>query len=193
METVSLEEKQLIKQKTSIPLLWISIVAMCMLFAAFTSAYVVSRENTAWLHFDLPQMFYISTAVIILSSVSMNWAMASAKKNNYSNIKTAVLITFLLGLGFIVFQFLGWKSLYDQKIVAAGKYSNPAGSYLYVITFMHILHLLGGIIALLVVYFKSLRNRYNAQNILGLRVCAIYWHFLDVLWIYLFLFLLFVR
>lgn len=197
METFSttdnIQDEKQMRQKAAIPLLWVSIVAMIMLFAAFTSAYVVSREKAQWLHFEMPQMFYISTAVILLSSVAMNWAWMAAKKNNYGVIKTGLLITFLLGATFILLQFLGWKSLFEQKIVFAGKYSNPAGSYFYVLTFMHLLHLLGGIIAVLVVYFKSLKNRYNSENLLGLKLCSIFWHFLGVLWVYLFLFLLFIR
>ena len=123
----------------------------------------------------------------------MNWAWAAAKKNNFKNLKIASLITLLLGFGFIISQYIGYTELYAQKIVFAGKYSNASGSYFYLITFMHVLHLLGGLIALFVVFFKSLKNKYNSQNLLGVKLCAIYWHFLDVLWIYLFLFLLFVR
>lgn len=228
MQTILIEDKHIMRQKSAIPLLWIAIVAIIMLFAAFTSAYVVSRESTTWLHFDLPQLFYISTALIIVSSASMNWALASAKQNKFSNVKLGVLITLLLGLGFVIFQYLGWKDLYSQKIVFAGRYSNPAGSYLYIITFIHVLHLLAGLIALLVVYFRAKKGKYSvdkallesvqplkaqlqvsfsdtlaeqiketekkaAENLLGIRLCAIYWHFLDALWVYLFVFLLFVR
>ena len=194
MDTLSIvEEKKIIRGKVAVPMLWVSIVAICMFFAAFTSAYVVSREKGDWLHFELPQLFYISTAIIIISSVTMNWAWTAAKKENFATIKIASFITLLLGIGFIIFQVLGWRELYQQKIVFAGKYSNASGSYLYVITCMHILHLVGGLFALIVVFTKSLGNKYNSQNLLGIKLCAIYWHFLDVLWIYLFLFLLFVR
>jgi cytochrome c oxidase subunit 3 len=193
-ETLSYsEEKREIREKTAVPLLWVSMVSMFMLFAAWTSAYVVRMEKGDWLKFQMPRIFYISTALIILSSVTMNWALASARKNDFKNLKLAALITLLLGLAFVVCQWIGWDILYSQKIVFAGKYSNAAGSFFYVLTGLHMAHLVGGIIAISVVWVKSLRQKYNSQNLLGVRLCAIFWHFLDVLWIYLFLFLLFVR
>jgi cytochrome c oxidase subunit 3 len=187
------EEQRQIKEKVAKPMLWLGMISMVMIFAALTSAYVVRMEKGDWLQFQLPQMFYISTAVIILSSVTMNWAVASAKKNDFKNVKLASIITLILGFAFIVFQFKAWGVLVDQKIVFAGKYSNAAGSFLYALTGLHLAHLAGGIIALMVVSIKALGKRYNSENMLGLRLCAIFWHFLDVLWIYLFLFLLFVR
>jgi len=129
----------------------------------------------------------------MISSVTMNWVLISAKKNNYKNITLASLITLLLGLSFIICQFKAWGVLVDQKIYFAGKYSNPAGSFLYILTALHLAHLVGGILSLSVVWINSIRKRYNAENLLGIKLCAIFWHFLDALWIYLFLFLLFVR
>lgn len=187
------EEQRQIKEKVAKPMLWLGMISMVMIFAALTSAYVVRMEKGDWLQFQLPQMFYISTAVIILSSVTMNWAVASAKKNDFKNVKLASIITLGLGVAFIVFQFKAWDVLVDQKIFFAGKYSNAAGSFLYALTGLHLAHLAGGIIALMVVSVKALGKRYNSENMLGLRLCAMFWHFLDALWIYLFLFLLFVR
>ena len=188
-----IEEKRITREKVARPLLWIAMMSMFMIFAALTSAYYVRMEKGDWLSFELPQMFYISTAVILISSVTMNWVLASAKKNNFKNIKIASLITLLLGISFVVCQFKAWGILVDQKVFFAGKYSNASGSFLYALTGLHLAHLAGGIIALLVVWIKSLGQRYNSENLLGIRLCAIFWHFLDVLWIYLFLFLLFVR
>ena len=193
-ETLSYsEEKRQTREKVAVPLLWVSMVSMMMLFAAWTSAYVVRMEKKDWLKFEIPQIFYISTAVIILSSVTMNWALASAKKNDFKSLKSATLITLLLGFAFVVCQVIGWDVLYTHKIVFAGKYSNASGSFFYVLTGLHLAHLAGGIIALIVVWIKALGQRYNSEDFLGVRLCAIFWHFLDVLWIYLFLFLLFVR
>jgi cytochrome c oxidase subunit 3 len=190
---MDLEEKKSIRQKVAKPMLWLGMVSMLMIFAALTSAYVVRMEKGDWLQFELPQLFYFSTTVIIMSSVTMNWAVASAKKNDYKNVKRGAIFTLVLGITFIVFQFKAWGVLVDQKIFFAGKYSNASGSFLYALTGLHLAHLAGGIIALIVVSIKSLSNKYNAENILGIQLCAIFWHFLDVLWIYLFLFLLFVR
>lgn len=190
---ISAEEKNAIREKVARPLLWIGMITMVMLFASLTSAYVVRQEKGDWLKFELPQLFYISTAIIIISSVTMNWALSSAKKNDLRTLKLAAFLTLVLGLSFIVCQFKAWGALVDQKIFFAGKYSNASGSFLYALTGLHMAHLIGGILAVLVVLVKSLMNRYNSENLLGIRLCAIFWHFLDGLWIYLFLFLLFVR
>lgn len=193
MNAISTEERRVIRNKIAMPMLFLSMGSMFMLFAAFTSAYYVRQQKGDWLQFDIPQIFYISTAVILLSSVTMNWGLSAIKKNNLAGLKTASGITLLLGLGFVVCQFLGWSVLYSQKIVFAGKYSNASGSFFYVLTLMHLLHLVAGIIALFVVWIKSIQGKYTSENLLGVRLCAIFWHFLDILWIYLFLFLLFVR
>ncbi len=187
------EEKRQIQEKVSKPLLYLAMGSMVMIFASLTSAYVVRMGKGDWLRFELPQMFYISTAVIIISSVTMNWALSSAKKNDYRNMKRATLITLILGLTFVVFQFQAWSVLVDQKVFFAGKYSNASGSFLYALTGLHLAHLAFGIIALIVVWIKTIFKKYNSENLLGIKLCAIFWHFLDALWIYLFLFLLFVR
>lgn len=170
--------------------LWIAMCSMTMLFAGLTSAYIVRQAEGNWVHFELPQLFYLSTAFIVASSISMQWALASIKKNQTSNLLTGLIITLGLGLAFAFTQFLGWSQLVDEKIFFVG---NPSGSFLYVITGLHLAHLFGGIIYMLVVITKSIRNKYSAENNLQIQLCSIYWHFLDVLWIYLFLFLLFIR
>lgn len=193
METVSVEEKRITREKVAKPLLYISMVGMLMIFASLTSAYIVRQKKGDWLNFELPQMFYISTAIIIISSVSINWALAAAKKNDFKSIKWAALTTLLLGIAFTITQFQAWGALVDQKVFFAGKYSNASGSFLYVLTGLHLAHLFGGIIAVFVVWIKSIQQKYNSENLLGIRLCAIFWHFLDLLWIYLFVFLLFQR
>jgi cytochrome c oxidase subunit 3 len=192
METLITEDKALF-ERTKKTLLWVAMVSMVMVFAGLTSAYVVRMEKGDWLDFDLPRLFYISTAIILLSSVTMNQVLSSAKKNDYKGVKWAAGITLLLGTGFIVSQFQAWETLYSQKIVFAGNQSNAAGSFLYILTGLHLLHLAGGFLALLWVWIKSFQEKYNAENLLGIKLCAIFWHFLGALWIYLFLFLLFVR
>ena len=187
------EEKRLNTSKAAIPLLWVSIVAMVMVFGSLTSGYFVSRGSGKWLYFELPQLFYISTAIIMLSSVTMNWTLSAAKKNQLKNIKIASLLTILLGLAFAITQFKAWGYLVEQKIFFTGQTSSNSGSYLYILTGLHLAHLAFGLVALLVVWVKSLLHRYNSENLLGIRLCAIFWHFLDILWICLFLFLLFLR
>lgn len=187
------EEMRQSRRSVAKNLLWIGIVGIVMLFSGFTSAYVVRHGKGDWLSFSVPSMFFVSTALIIVSSISMNWAVAASKKNNLKNIKLAMLFTLLLGVAFIVSQYMGWKELVEQKIYFAGKESNASGSFFYMITFMHLLHVLGGIIALIVVNFKAFAEKYSSQDYLGIQLCGIYWHFLDLLWIYLFLFLYFIR
>jgi cytochrome c oxidase subunit 3 len=187
--TVMNEERET-REKVAQPLLWIGIVSMVMFFGAFTSAYIVSRGKSNWMVFELPRMFYISTAVILASSVTMNWAVSMAKKNRFDKFRTPVLITMLLGVLFVFTQFLGFKELIANNIYFVGPTS---GSYVYLIVLLHFLHLFGGLIALIIIYFRAGSGAYSSDNMLGVKLGAIFWHFLDVLWILLFLFLFFVR
>ena len=181
------------RKKSAKALLWLGIVSIVMLFAGLTSAYIVRADNGNWRMFDLPNVFFISTAIIITSSFSLVMAVVSAKKNNYGGVKLGVLITFLLGIAFCIAQIMGWGALFKSGIVFAGKFSNASGSFLYVLTGVHMVHLFAGLISLLWVLINSLRNKYDSGNLLGIELCSIYWHFLDVLWVYLFLFLYFIR
>jgi len=190
---ISPEERAEIRQKTAKPLLKLALIAIVMLFAGLTSAYVVSKASRVWLDIELPLMFWISSAIIITSSGTMVWALQSARKNNPANIKTALMLTFFLGIAFCISQYMGWADLYSRHIVFAGRESNAAGSYIYFLTALHVVHLFAGMIALTVCWVNSIRGKYNSENTLGLELCSLYWHFLDFLWIYLFLFLYFMR
>lgn len=171
-------------------LLWIAMGSMIMLFAGLTSAYIVRQGEGNWTRFDLPQAFYFSTVIIILSSFSIQWALVNARRNNSVQLLTGMVITLGLGLVFSFLQFLGWSEMVQEKIFFVG---NPSGSFLYVITGLHLAHLAGGIIYLLVIITNSIRNKYHSGNYLPVQLCCIYWHFLDILWIYLFVFLLMIR
>ncbi len=184
---------QEIKEKNAKLLLYIAIGSMVMLFAGITSGYIVSKSASTWLYFDLPVPFWFSTGIILLSSLTMKMAMSAVKSGNYSSTSAYLLTTLLLGLVFAVLQFWGWSDMISQKIFFAGKSSNSAGSYMYVITGLHLAHLLGGLIALLVSYNKALSSKYTAEKHAGLSLTSTYWHFLDILWVYLFLFLFFAR
>ncbi len=181
------------QNKASKPLLWIGIFSMVMFWAGLTSAYVVRADNGNWLIFNVPSIFIISTAVIITSSITMFYAYNSAKKNNYSQVIMGLAITLALGFVFMYCQYEGWMELYSKDIVLGGKKSNASGSFFILFVFAHWAHLFGGIISLTITLLKSLRKRYNAENTLGLELCSIYWHFLDILWVYLFLFLYYIR
>ena len=181
------------KRKAAKPLLWIGIVSIVMLFAGLTSAYVVRADNGNWLLFNLPNAFFLSTALIVASSITLFMALQMAKKNSKAGTVIGVLLTFGLGIAFTFTQFTGWNELTAKGVVFAGKYSNAAGSFLYALTGLHLAHLFGGLISLFVTLINSLRGKYTEGNTLGLELTSIYWHFLDILWVYLFLFLYYIR
>lgn len=182
-----------LKEKAKKFLLWLALISIGMMFAGLTSGYIVRRQTGTWIEFELPFTFWISTALILISSISMNWSVQLVKKNNLTMLPAAVLITFLLGIGFGLCQYISWQILISKNIFFTGPSSSGSGSYLYIISALHLCHVIGGLIALGVVYVKSLLKRYDAGNYLGIKLCAIYWHFLDALWVYLFLFMLFMR
>lgn len=181
------------KEKTNKFLLWLGLVSIAMLFAGLTSGYIVRRETGNWLRFNLPVQFWFSTAVILLSSITMNWGLSSAKKGNFRILPNTLLATFIFGVVFTLLQFLAWGALVRANVYAMGSQSSSSGSFLYIISGLHIAHIFGGLIALLVVYFNSLKGKYSASNYLGVKLCATYWHYLDALWLYLFIFLLLFR
>lgn len=190
---ITLTEKHETRSKTAKPVLWLSMVSMVMLFAGLTSAYIVRQDQGNWLKFDLPFQFYISTGLILLSSVTMSTAQKSIKNGDTVKLTRFLALTLLLGIGFVITQFLGWSELVQSNIVFAGNQSNASGSFLYALTGLHMAHLFGGIIMLIVTLSRAAGNRYTQDNYLGIQLASIYWHFLDVLWIYLFLFLVFIR
>ncbi len=187
------EELKQAQRKTAKPLLYVGIVSIVMLFAGLTSAYVVRADNGNWLVFQLPGITILSTAIIVSSSLSLWLAQWAIRKDKFRLTSLALFVTLVLGISFFFTQYEGWKQLTAQGIYFIGKYSNASGSFLYLIALVHLAHMLGGILALLVSFTKSLLKRYSSADYLGLELTAIYWHFLDLLWVYLFLFLYFYR
>lgn len=187
------EDLLIAKRKSAKALLWIGIISMIMFWAGLTSAYIVRQNAGNWLLFNVPEMFFISTAVIILSSITFIFVQSAVKKNNSKGIIWGTLVTLILGFVFMACQYRGWGDLFDRGVVLGGKYSNPSGSFFILFILAHWAHLLGGIISLIVVLINSLRKKYTAENALGIELCGLYWHFLSVLWVYLFLFLYFIR
>ncbi len=170
--------------------LWLFIVSILMIFAAMSSAYIVRKGDGNWLDFDFPQAFWVSSAIILLSSATMQWAHFSAKKDNFGTLKLSMFLTFVLGIAFIVAQYMGWQDLQLRQIWLGGRESNPAGSFVYVMTGLHIMHLITGIVFLLLVLIAAFRDQIHAKAMTRIDMCTTYWHFLDFLWIYLFAFLL---
>lgn len=169
--------------------LWLIIISIIMMFAAFTSAYIVRREEGNWLAFDLPSILLVNTVVIILSSVTMQLAHNAAKNNNLSFLKNMLLATIGLGVAFLIGQWNGWATLVQEDVYFGGPTSNPAGSFMYVLTGVHGFHLVTGLIFLFAVLFASLKYKIHSKNMLRIQLCTIYWHFLGGLWLYLYIFL----
>lgn len=225
------------KERAQGTLLTLGLFSIVMLFAGFSSAYIVSAGSTYWVVFDLPPAFMWSTIIIIASSITMFVAQYAIKGNQMPLFKSMTLLSLALGIGFAVSQVMGWGQLTERGIIAVGnnhiehikgeygvdykvmkgdqmlKYENgefylpddalnsrpitqdvatkdnTASSYWYLLTFMHLLHLAGGVIALIVIAVRGSNDRYSAEDHHGVTLGARYWHFLGGLWIYLYLFL----
>jgi cytochrome c oxidase subunit 3 len=168
-------------------ILWLFLVTIIMLFASQTSAYLVRRAEGNWLEFEMPRIFWYSTGVLLMSSLAMQWAYFSAKKDQFKQLKIAISITFVLGLVFLWMQYEGWKMLVDMNVYFVG---NPSGSFFYVFTGLHGFHIITGLIVLFVSWTAAFKMRVHRKNLRRIQICATYWHFLDILWLYLFVFLL---
>ncbi|MCZ2476116.1 cytochrome c oxidase subunit 3 [Aquirufa ecclesiirivi] len=187
-ETNSIEAKATRSVNPKIFTMWLFIVSIIMLFAAFTSAYLVRKAEGNWVEFQLPDLFWISSVVLLLSSASMHFALLAAKKDQFNALRISISITFVLGLLFLVLQYFGWVQLVEMNVYFVG---NPSGSFVYVLSGLHGLHLISGLIVLIVALVAAFRMKINAKALTQIKICSTYWHFLDALWIYLFLFLVF--
>ena len=187
------EELRIGRKKSAKPMLWISMISMVMFFAGLTSAYVVSMSREDWVTFDLPRAFYISTFLIVVSSITLFLSEKLLKKDQLVNSLIFLLITFLLGLGFVWFQYIGFNQLKELGLFFTGPESTVSTSFIIGITFMHVLHLIAGVFILLVVIYNHYKKKYSSTDMLGFELGAIFWHFVDVLWIYLFFFFYFIR
>ena len=168
-------------------ILWLFLVSIIMLFASQTSAYLVRRAEGNWLEFEMPKIFWYSTGVLIASSLAMQWAYFAAKKDQFKTLKIAISITFVLGLVFLWMQFEGWKQLVAMNVYFVG---NPSGSFFYVFTGLHGFHIISGLIVLLYALRAVFRLKVHSKSLRQIQICSTYWHFLDLLWLYLFVFLL---
>jgi len=173
-------------------MLWFGIVSLIMSFAGLTSAFVVSKSREDWLNnFQLPGAFTISVLLIVLSSLTFILAKRALKSDSRSQTNLYLVLTLLLGIGFIASQFIGFQQILELGYNFTGPTSNITMTFIYIIAFVHILHVAVGLICLLVVIYNHFKQKYNAENMVGFELAATYWHFVDILWIYLFLFLFF--
>lgn len=184
------EPKQVLSVNKWKFLVWLFIISIVMLFASQTSAYLVKRAEGDWTEFEVPVIFWYSTLVLFISSVTMHFSVKAARNDNQTLLKSLVFTTFILGLAFLGMQYLGWQDLQAQGIYMKG---NPSGSFFYVFTGLHGVHIILGLGILIGTLVMTLRNKINSKNTLLAELCATSWHFLDILWIYLFVFLLYFR
>ncbi len=172
--------------------LWVGMASMLMLFAAFTSAYLVKQGAGNWLQFSMPTIFFISTFIIVGSSILLHLGFIAYKNRAFGRYKIFLLISTLLGLSFIICQYLGWQQLFKNGVDIK---ANVGGSFFYLITGAHAAHALGGITVLLIscLYAFSLPMTYNEARRNRIEMTLHFWHFLGALWVYLFVFLNVIR
>ena len=166
--------------------MWLFIVSVLMLFAALTSAYVVKKADGDWLIFEFPKLFITTSIIIVISSITMQLAYWNAKKNNLLGLRINLALTAALAIAFVVGQWYSWEELVAQDVYWVG---NVAGSFIYLFTGLHGLHLLGGLIFLSIVLINAFKYKVHSKSMTQIEMCATYWHFLGGLWLYLYLFL----
>ena len=173
-------------------MLLFSLLSLTMTFAGLTSAYLVSKGRPDWLvDFELPELFFYSTFILLLSSVSIQVSKYNLNKNKANrDVLIWLILTLLLGIIFVFFQLYAFKSLIEQGYYFSGAQSTITTSFIYVLTFLHAVHLFAGIIVLIFLIFNTATNKYQ-RNKLGFNLGVTFWHFLDILWLYLFLFFYF--
>jgi len=185
MDIVSTQEKQ--KMHPHKFTLWVAIGSLIMMFAGLTSAFIVKSNQDKWIPVALPMVFWISTGMILLSSLTMQLSLRSFKDREMSKYRFLIGVTVVLGAAFIICQWLGFQQLWEQKVTFKG---SGGGQFLYVIFGLHALHVVGGLIVLLIMFIKGFLGKTKNYSSVPVEVAATYWHFVDALWIYLLVFFL---
>jgi cytochrome c oxidase subunit 3 len=187
-------EREEIKQKNKIHphklALWIGIGSIVMMFAGLTSAYIVKRNQAGWVTYDLPVAFWYSTVIILLSSATVFMAEKAFKTRAMGLYRRWMAITAVLGVLFMLTQYVGFKAFWAEGMTLQ---ANVAYSFLYVIVGLHALHVAGGVIALIVMSLKAFSVKKRVYSSTPIELVGIYWHFVDLLWIYLLVFLIMIK
>jgi cytochrome c oxidase subunit 3 len=165
--------------------MWVAIGSMLMLFAGLTSAYIVKSSQDNWVGMETPKQFWYSTAVIILSSITMQMAVRAFKQREMAKYRKLILVTTVLGVLFVVLQLLGFRWMWDNNIRLTGA---GAAQFLYVIAGLHALHVIGGIVALVIIVIRAFFGKIKNYNSVPVDIMKTYWHFVDLLWLYLLVF-----
>lgn len=168
--------------------LWLGLAGIIMMFAGLTSAYIVKRSQPGWESFTLPMVFVFSTVMIIVSSVTIQMALKAFRAHRMERYRLFMALTVFLGVLFIVLQVMGFFRLQEMGMKMVGMGSNPAYSFVLAIAGLHIVHVLGGIVALLIILAKAFSTQKRNYDSVPVEIVTTYWHFVDILWVYIFLF-----
>lgn len=183
-------KEDLAQQKAKKFNLWLGMIGMFMMFAALSSGFIVYTAGGVdkGIKTLLPDAFIYSTLLIILSSVTMQLAYAAARKTQFNRQKLLLAVTLVLGLGFFAVQLYAWGVLTSRGVVFVN--NNASQSFIYVFTGMHLAHILAGIIVLVRALVGRISGVNQVSNVFRMDLAALFWHFLGILWIYIYVFLL---
>ena len=181
-ETVNDQRKKIHPHKFT---LWVALGSIIMMFAGLTSAYIVKRDQPGWTTFAIPKVFWYSTATILVSSLTIQMALRSFKEREMLRYRNLLTATALLGIVFMLLQWTGFREIWHSGVTFKG---SGGGQFLYVIAGLHIAHVLAGVIALLIMFIKAFGSKIRSYNSVPVELMSTYWHFVDLLWIYLFIF-----
>ena len=170
--------------------LWVGLGSIIMMFAGLTSAFIVKRSQAGWQDVEAPSIFIYSTLVILISSVTVQMAVRAHKQREMPKYRLFITITAVLGSLFVAMQFFGFRTLWNEGITFR---TSISGSFLFVILGLHALHVIGGVITLLVMFFKAFSRKVRTYSSVGIEVAATYWHFVDLLWLYLVIFFILIK
>lgn len=170
--------------------LWIALASIVMMFTGFTSAYIVKRNMANWITFELPKIFWYSTAVIILSSLTIIASRNYFRQRDMKQYRLWLAITLILGIAFVVMQYIGFTQLWHTGVTLT---RNVSFSFLYIIVGLHALHVVGGVVTLIILLIRAYSVKRKNYNIIPVDIMNTYWHFVDFLWIYLLIFLSMIR
>ena len=187
MDAVNEQRKKIHPHKFT---LWVALASIIMMFAGLTSAYVVKRDAAGWTTFEVPKAFWYSTATILLSSGTMQIALRSFREREMLRYRNLLTVTTILGILFMLLQWSGFRELWHSGITFHG---SGGGQFLYVIAGLHLAHVLGGVVALVTMLARALVSKVRSYNAVPVELMATYWHFVDLLWLYLLIFFILVK
>ena len=186
-DTVNEQRKRIHPHKFT---LWVALGSIIMMFAGLTSAYVVKRDQPGWTTFSIPKAFWYSTGIMLLSSLSIQMALKAFKEREMIRYRNLLTATASLGVFFVLCQWAGFREIWHSGITLRG---SGGGQFLYVIAGLHAVHVLGGVIALLVMVARSYLSKIRSYDSVPVELMSTYWHFVDLLWIYLFIFFMAIK